>query len=234
MKSILTLTITLFSISLIAQVSDGVTKVASTSSEILRITNGNNFGSSVTFINPKRITEGSVHLFKNWKNHAVIITNDGQKFSLKNINLNIKRNVFESKIDDGSSIFTFNFNNIDRFIVNNKVFKNFYYDDDNRVYELIYESDEFSIMKGHTIQLIEGSANPMVNRKFDKYVQKSSYFIMKDDKIKPFKLKKKRILKLVDGDIERAQKIEQYVKSNRLSYKKEYDVRKVLEFTAKN
>ena len=133
-----------------------------------------------------------------------------------------------------NSIFTFNFNNIDKFVVNNKVYKNFYYNDDNRVYEMIYEADEFSIMKGHTIQIIEGSANPMVNRKYDKYAQKHSYFIMKDDKIKPFKLKKKRILRLVDGNEERANKIQEYVKSNRLSYSKEYDVRKALEYTAKN
>ena len=233
MKSILTLTLAFFSISLMAQVSEGVTKVASTSSDMINITNSNKFGSSMTFINPKRRTLGSVHLFKTWKNYAVIITNDKQKFSLNNINLNIERNTFESKVDDGS-IFTFNFNNIDKFVVNNKIYKNFYYNDDNRVYEMIYEAEEFSIMKGHTIQLIEGSANPMVNRKFDKYAQKSSYFIMKDDKIKPFKLKKKKILRLVDGNVERANKIQQFVKENRLSYSKEYDVRKALEYTAKN
>jgi len=53
---------------------------------------------------------------------------------------------------------------------------------------------EFTIMKGHTVQLIEGSANPMVNRKFDKNIQKTSYYIMRDDRIKPFKLKKQKIL----------------------------------------
>jgi len=219
--------------SISAQISNGVSKTAATSSEMLRITNGNNFGHTMTFINPKRIIEGSVHLFKKWENLAIIITNDNQRYSIKNINLNIERNIFESRIS-GDSIFTFNFNNIDRFIVNNKVFKNFYYNDDNRVYEMIYESEEFTIMKGHTVQLIEGSANPMVNRKFDKNIQKSSYYIMKDDKIKPFKLKKQKILRLVDGDVERAQKIEEYVKENKLSYKKAYDVRKALEFTAKN
>jgi len=233
MKSILTLTIILFSISISAQVNEGTSKTASTSSDMLRITNANNFGHTMTFINPKRIVEGSVYLFNKWDNHAVIITNDNQRFSIKNINLNIERNIFESKISE-DSLFTFNFNNIDKFIVNNKVFKNFYYNDDNRVYEMIYESDEFTIMKGHKIQLIEGSANPMVNRKFDKNIQKYSYYIKRDDKIKPFKLKKQKILRLVDGDVERAQKIEEYVKNNRLSYKKEYDVKKALEFTAKN
>jgi len=234
MKSILTLTITLFSIGLFAQISNDVNAAASARNrEMLDISNANKFGSTMVFINPKRRTIGSVHLFKDWNNYAIIITNDNSRFSLRNINLNIERNVFESKIE-GGSVFTFNFNNIDRFVVNNRVFKNFYYDDDNRVYELIYEADEFILMKGFNVEMIEGSANPMVNRRFDKWAQKTRYYILQNDEIKPIKLKKKKILKLVEGDLERAQKIEQYVKANRLSYSKEKDVRKVLEFTAKN
>ncbi len=231
MKSILTLAIVLFVGVLTAQ-NEGVTN--NTQGTIFNAASASNsYGASTHFTNPKRVVEGSVHLFKKWNNNAVIITNDNQRFTIKNINLNIERNTFESKISE-DSLFTFNFNNIDKFIINNKVFKNYYYDDDNRVYELIYQSDEFNIMKGHKVQLIEGSANPMVNRKFDRNIQKSSYYIMKEGKIKPFKLKKKKILRLVDGDVERAQKIEQYVKENRLSYKKEYDVRRALEYTAKN
>ena len=229
--------ITIFSFSILsAQISENVNRAgAGTNAQMLQISDGgNSFGSTMAFVNPKRRTVGSVHLFDNWNNSGIIITTDNQRFVVRNINLNVERNVFEAKTEDGESIFTFNFNNIDRFVINNKVYKNFYYDDDNRVYELIYESDDFILMKGHKVEMIEGSANPMVNRKFDKWVKKYSYYVKQGDEIKPLKLKKKKILKLVGGDEERAAMIEEYVEKNRLSYKNENDLKQVLEFTAKN
>lgn len=191
------------------------------------------YGAFATFFNPKKAVDGSVYLFSSWKNYAGIFTNDNQNFSLNNINLNIERNTFESKISE-DSIFTFSFNNIDKFVVNNKIFKNFYYNNDNRVFEMIYESDEFSILKGYRVILIEGSANPMVNRKNSKLVQKSSYYIMKGKSISPFRLSKKKVLGLVEDNPDRVKKIEQYAKNNNLSYKKAYDVQRMLAFSSSN
>ena len=37
------------------------------------------YGSTFQFYNPKRAVEGSVYLFKDWNNYAVIITNDNRK-----------------------------------------------------------------------------------------------------------------------------------------------------------
>lgn len=180
---------------------------------------------SATFINPAKKVQGSVHLFKNWTNLAVIHTTDQQKFSLKNINLNIERNTFESKISE-DSIFTFNFNNIDKFIISNRIFKNHYYDNSNRVFEVIYESGKVSLLKGYKIQLVKGSPNPMLNRSTDKNVQKQFYFIKEGSYIKPFRLKKSSVLDLLSSD--QAKAAEKYAKSNRLSYKKDGDVSAIL------
>lgn len=200
--------------------------------EISKVINPPSYGATALFVNPVRKATGSVHLFDKWNNYAVIFTSDGGKFSLKNINLNIERNTFQSKID-GDSIFSFNFNNIEKFVVNNRAFKNYYYNDDNRVYEIIYENDKFSLMKGFKVSVMEGSANPMLNRSADRYIRKEFYFVKQGDRIKPFKLKKSRILKLVDGDTEKAANIEAYVEANDLSYKKEYDVHRILTYGAK-
>ncbi|MFT5214898.1 MAG: hypothetical protein ACI83H_000004 [Glaciecola sp.] len=180
---------------------------------------------SGTFINPAKKAQGSVHLFKDWNNLAVIHSSDAQKFSLKNINLNIERNTFESKTSE-DSIFTFNFNNIDKFVINNRVFKNYYNDGENRVFEVIYDSGQLVLLKGYKIQFVKGSPNPMLNRSTDKNVQKEFYFIRQNSSIRSFRLKKSNILDLLSPD--QAKAAEKYVKDNRLSYKEDADVNRIL------
>lgn len=205
----------------------------SIATEMSKVINPPAYGATALFVNPVKKASGSVHLFDKWNNYAVIFTSEGGKFSLKNINLNIERNTFQSKVE-GDSIFSFNFNNIEKFVVNNRVFKNYYYNDDNRVYEIIYESEEFTLMKGFKVSVLEGSANPMLNRYSDRYIRKEFYFVKHGDKIKEFKLKKNKILKLVDGDAVKAANIKAYVDANNLSYNKEYDVQRILKYSAKN
>jgi hypothetical protein len=177
------------------------------------------------FINPAKKAQGSVHLFKDWNNLAMIHSSDAQKFSLKNINLNIERNTFESKISE-DSIFTFNFNNIIKFVINNRVFKNYYNDGENRVFEVIYDSGQLVLLKGYKIQFVKGSPNPMLNRSTDKNVQKEFYFIRQNSSIRSFRLKKSNILDLLSPD--QAKAAEKYVKDNRLSYKEDADVNRIL------
>lgn len=208
-----------------SQSNENVTN--NTSQSMLRtgVATQSGYGSSTMFYNNAKKAQGSVYLFKNWDNLAVIHTGDQQKFSLKNINLNIERNVFESKISE-DSIFTFNFNNIDRFVVSNRVFKSHYYDSSNRVFEVIYESGKLTLLKGYKIQLVKGSPNPMLNRSTDKNVQKQFYFIKNGNVIEPFKLKKSNILGLMSS--EQAKYAEDYAKTNRLSFKKDVDVNRIL------
>ena len=189
-------------------------------------------GSTVRFVNPARRIEGSVHLFEKWENTAIIYTSDNQRFLLRNINLNLKRNTFESKVSK-DSLFTFNFNNIEKFVINNKTYKNYYWDEDNKVYQIIYENQNFQILKGFKLILIEGSVNPMINRINDRYIKKEYYFLRQDDRIENFKLKRKGILKLVD-DEERVKNIQEYVGRNDLSFKKENDIVKILQYSYKN
>ena len=191
--------------------------------------NDTNFGSSF-FYNTRNIVLGSVYLFDEWNNSAEIHTLSNEKFLVRNINLNINRNAFEAKLTDSDSIFSFNFNNIRHIVINDKIYKNYYYNDDNRVYEIIYQSNKFSIMKGFSIKVVSSSGNPMVNRSNDKYARFSSYFIKRNNSIKPFKLRKRSIYNLLDNDKNVISRLESYISNKNLSYKREKDVVQILDY----
>ena len=155
---------------------------------------------------------------------------------MRNLNLNLSRNAFEAKVNDNDSIFSFNFNNIKQIVINGKSYKNYYFNEENRVYELIYSNEKFSILKGFSVKLVTGSGNPMVNRSNDKYVKKESYFIRdaEDKSIQKFKLNKRSLGKLFsnkDLDLER---IERFSSSKRISFKDEEDVIQLLKFAFSN
>ena len=195
-----------------------------------------NFGSSFFYNQPNKVILGSTYLFDEWNNDGEIQTVTGERFLVRNINLNLSRNAFEAKVNDNDSIFSFNFNNIKQIVINGKSYKNYYYNEENRVYELIYSNENFSILKGFSVKLVTGSGNPMVNRSNDKYVKKESYFIRdaEDKSIQKFKLNKRSLGKLFsnkDLDLER---IERFSSSKRISFKDEEDVIQLLKFAFSN
>ena len=218
----------------IAQNAETTTNVMNNPNAMLSAANGmqSSYGASAYFVNAARAVDGTVYLFEDWKNSGIIHTT-GQSYAINNINLNIERNSFESKVGQ-DSLFSFNFNNIEKFVINGRTFKNYYWEDDNRVYEIIYENNNWSIIKGFKIVEVTGSANPMLNRTRDRMVRKTFYYLKNDKGIHTFKLKKSKILKLVEGGEGEVQKVENYAKENRLSFKKEEDVRRILMYGSQN
>ena len=191
-----------------------------------------NFGTSFFYNQPNKVILGSAYLFDEWNNDGEIQTLTGERFLVRNINLNISRNAFEAKINDNDSIFSFNFNNIEQIIINGKNYKNYFYNEDNRVYELVYTGKTFSILKGFAVKLVTGSGNPMVNRSNDKYVKKESYFIRSTDTkiIESFKMNKRSLNKLFENSLKDVGRILAFIDSGNLSYKDEKDVIRMLEF----
>ena len=190
------------------------------------------FGTSFFYNQPNKFIIGSAYLFEEWNNDAEIQTLTGERFLVKNINLNISRNAFEAKINDNDSIFSFTFNNIKQIIINGKSYKNYYYNEDNRVYELIYSGRNFTLLKGFDVKLVTGSGNPMVNRSNDKYVKKESYFLRsKSEKtIENFKMNKRSLNRLFEKSAVDLNRILGFIDSGNLSYKDEKDVISMLEF----
>ena len=190
------------------------------------------FGTSFFYNQPNKFIIGSAYLFEEWNNDAEIQTLTGERFLVKNINLNISRNAFEAKINDNDSIFSFTFNNIKQIIINGKSYKNYYYNEDNRVYELIYSGRNFTLLKGFDVKLVTGSGNPMVNRSNDKYVKKESYFMRSNNEktIENFKMNKRSLNRLFEKSAIDLNRILGFIDSGNLSYKDEKDVISMLEF----
>jgi len=146
---------------------------------------------------------------------------------VRNININIDLNTIQTKISN-DSIFDYDLNNIEKVTINNKVYKNIYSEKGKRIYEVIFESDEFSILKGFETKIIEGTPNPMQNRASDAIVRNKSYFLKTGVNIIAFRLTKKKILNLLNKDSVKIAKLEQYMKSENLSYNKDKDISKAL------
>ena len=190
------------------------------------------FGTSFFYNQPNKFIIGSAYLFDEWNNDGEIQTLTGERFLVRNINLNISRNAFEAKINDNDSIFSFTFNNIKQIIINGKSYKNYYYNEDNRVYELVYSGNNFTLLKGFNVKLVTGSGNPMVNRSNDKYVKKESYFIRSNNEktIENFKMNKRSLNRLFEKSAVDLNRILGFIDSGNLSYKDEKDVIRMLEF----
>ena len=195
-----------------------------------------NFGTSFFYNQPNKVVLGSAYLFDEWNNNGEIQTLTGERFLVRNINLNISRNAFEAKINDNDSIFSFNFNNIDQIIINEKKYKNYFSNGDNRVYQVIYNDKNFSLLKGFSVKLVTSSGNPMVNRSNDKYVKKREYFFrnVNDNLIESFRLNKRSLNKVIQNSPKGSATVLAYIELNDLSYKNELDVVQILTFAFSN
>lgn len=181
--------------------------------------------------NPPRGIEGSVYLFDDWRSKAIIETSDdtgNRRFEVRGVNFNTKTNAIEARIN-GDSIYTFDYTNIDRVIINNRSFKNAYSPTVGgyRVFEVIAETDDFSIYKDYTLDIKEGNPNPMLAQANDKYIVRDSYYMKKGKSFKKIKLKKSSVLKLAGS---KASELEEFAKKNRLSFKNERDLQKIATY----
>tara|TARA_B110000238_G_C15950225_1_gene362884 strand:- start:313 stop:696 length:384 start_codon:yes stop_codon:yes gene_type:complete len=117
---------------------------------------------------------------------------------------------------------------VNKIIIDGKSFKRIDSEVGGRIFELVYESKDVSILKFHSVKLVESSANPMVNRKTDKFVKKENFFAYRDGKVFDFKYRKKDILKLLASNEREENKLIDYYNKNKLSYKSIKDLSQVL------
>ncbi|MBT8259091.1 MAG: hypothetical protein KJO49_11500, partial [Bacteroidia bacterium] len=120
---------------------------------------------------------GSTLLYSNWENSGMIRV-AGTEYKVKNINYDIQRGEFLTKLNDGRMI-TYDFNGIEEIRVNDDVFKVLYDNSSHvyRVFQVLMEEPEFMVLKGFDLKLVEGSGNPMLNRNTNKIKKTESLFV---------------------------------------------------------
>ena len=187
-------------------------------------------GFTGVFYNRVTPTEGTIYLFDNWEQSAIVHRVLDDKFLVKRVNFNLNKMSFDAKITESEDVLSFSFDGIDKIEIDNKVFKNILHNKSNRIFQIFYSDDNVKFMKGFDIKLIKASKDPMVNRPNDKYVKSESYYLMNKGVITKIKLKKKAIYKTLELNKGEISNIDAFIKSTSISLKKEQDIIKLLTY----
>jgi len=187
-------------------------------------------GFSGVFYNRVTPVEGTTYLFDNWEQNAIVHKILDDKFLVRRVNLNLNKMSFDAKITESEDVLSFLFDGIDKIEINKKVYKNMLYNNSNRIFELLYDSNKIKFMKGFEVKLIKASKDPMVNRPFDKYVKVESYYLMIQDIITKIKLKKKIIYNTLDLNKKEISNLDTFIKSSSISTRNEQDIIKLLTY----
>ncbi len=168
-------------------------------------------------------TDGSFLLFESWNNKGVLVL-PGESLTISNINYHVDEEKFISELDNDST-FVYDFKGIDRIIVNSRPFISLYSskENKNKVYEVIAEGPKYSLVKNYYSDVTTGSPNPMLNRARNRINVKSNYYALVNGSLFPFYTGKSAFKKITSAGNVSA--LNDYVKANKLSYKKEKDLK---------
>ncbi|MDV7185729.1 hypothetical protein R3X25_00425 [Lutibacter sp. TH_r2] len=176
----------------------------------------------VEFIgNLKDKNSSDIYTYDGWDNESIIYV-DKKGYLLSNINFNTISNNFESRISR-EKYFTYKNVFIDSVKIRGHVFKKV----NNAFYEVLLDKNENTLLKKHDVEYKAG----IVNR-LDGKVGKSKvysiykYMIKLGDKMETIELNKKSINNFFNDDSE----LVDFVKQQHLSYKKEKDLIRILDF----
>ena len=165
--------------------------------------------------------EGSFYLYKIWNFPAVIETENGKTFKINNLNYDLDEEKFLSKISNDSVYF---YENLKRIVINKDEFNQI----DGNYYQKLSAKGNLTLLKKYSGKLKKPVLNKMTNQvlKPAKYLKVETYFVAVDgDKLIEVSLKKSKVMKLMAAH---KKEIKAFVKTHRLSFKKEADVIKII------
>ncbi len=163
-----------------------------------------------------------LHMFPKWKNNAIIYT-DGNRYMITNINLNVSTNNIETKMRDGK-LFVYQASMIDSVKINNRDFKRL----GRTFYEVLVDKKDNMFLKKFVSKQL-GDLNNRLGTTISrsKKLLKYEYLIKSKDDYTKIELNKKSIYSLFEG---KEDDLKRFVNEKNLSFKKEKDLIKILNF----
>ena len=163
-----------------------------------------------------------LHMFPNWHNVGTIFI-DGEKYRISNINFNVSTNEIDSKMR-GDKIFTYQTASIDSVIINKRNFKRL----GRTFYEVLLDKNENMFLKKFDAKQQQSSSNRMGGTIVrSQKLLKFKYLIKSNDGYQDIELNKKSVISFFEGNED---KLSKFVKEQRLSYKKEKDLIRILDY----
>lgn len=173
--------------------------------------------------------QGTVYLYDNWLTYGVITTNENLNISLKGLNYDTSIDHFVAKISM-DSVYKFDNSNIKEVIINKVKFKKYLSTEFNRkvYFQVIAIGKEIEFLKRTTKKLTPGILNPMTQvASPDKYVNKTTYYIFRENELKEMRLRKKAFCKLFG---ENSKVINKYISDKNLSLNEDRNLQVILNY----
>lgn len=170
--------------------------------------------------------EGSPYLFKSWNGMYTVVSTEGNKFKVMNLNYNIESKKIESQISK-DSVFQYNFEGIDHIVTQNKKYKIV----EDELFLEVYGNPQIKLLKQFSVIIKEGVTNPMTQMDLTprRYEIREEYKLYQDNMLSKFKLNKSSVLKMFSN---KKDPISKYVKENKLSYSDEKDIIRILAYAS--
>ncbi|MFZ3273875.1 MAG: hypothetical protein WA143_06340 [Lutibacter sp.] len=181
----------------------------------------------VEFIGELRNVSNDKYSYLNWSNQGVLFLNSNAYY-LSNINYNITTNAFESRVSK-NQLFSFKSSMLDSVSVNNHLYKKI----SDSFYEVLLENGNNLFLKKWEI-----AYKPGVENRLDGTVGKSNalvifkYLVKSEDEVTQIEFNKNSILSLVEIDFQKV--LEEFIDKENLSYKRENDIVRILNFMFNN
>jgi hypothetical protein len=177
----------------------------------------------VEFVGTLRDKNNDHYMFPKWSNNGVIFVGKN-KYGIGNINFNITTNSVDSRITQ-DKLFMFQSSSVDSISINNHLFKKV----GTLLYEVLFERQNSMLLKKYDVSYKAGGVGRMgVKQGPGPTSVVFKYVVVKPGKrMENIELNKRSVLEIFENERD---VLESYAKKERLSFRKEEDIIKMLRF----